>query len=94
MAKVTSKLQVTLPKVLAEQYGIAPGDEIAWESAGDAIRVVPGTVPVRPDRETRLHRFDQATDRQRRRDRGVKATGAPHDRKWSRSELYSRGRAR
>jgi bifunctional DNA-binding transcriptional regulator/antitoxin component of YhaV-PrlF toxin-antitoxin module len=29
MAKVTSKLQVTLPKVLAERYDIEPGDEIA-----------------------------------------------------------------
>lgn len=80
MAKVTSTRQLTLPKVLAEQYAIAPGDDITWESAGDAIRVVPGKVPVRPDRETRLHRFDQATDRQRRRDRVVKATGAPHNR--------------
>ena len=30
MAKVTSKLQVTLPKALADQYGIEPGDEIGW----------------------------------------------------------------
>jgi bifunctional DNA-binding transcriptional regulator/antitoxin component of YhaV-PrlF toxin-antitoxin module len=39
MAKVTSKLQVTVPKALAEN-AIRPGDEIAWEAAGDVIRVV------------------------------------------------------
>ncbi|MEK7258043.1 MAG: SUMF1/EgtB/PvdO family nonheme iron enzyme, partial [Bacteroidota bacterium] len=30
MAKVTSKLQVTVPKIIADQYGIRPGDEIEW----------------------------------------------------------------
>jgi bifunctional DNA-binding transcriptional regulator/antitoxin component of YhaV-PrlF toxin-antitoxin module len=29
MSKVTSKLQVTLPKAIADRYSIAPGDEIA-----------------------------------------------------------------
>ena len=41
MSKVTSKLQVTVPKVIAEQYGIRPGDDIDWVSAGDSIRVIP-----------------------------------------------------
>ena len=40
MAKVTSKLQVTVPKALANQYGIRPGVEIEWEPAGDTIRVM------------------------------------------------------
>jgi bifunctional DNA-binding transcriptional regulator/antitoxin component of YhaV-PrlF toxin-antitoxin module len=40
MSKVTAKLQVTLPKALAEKYGIVPGSEIVWEAAGDAIRVL------------------------------------------------------
>ena len=30
MAKVTSKMQITIPKRLAEQVGIAPGDEIQF----------------------------------------------------------------
>ena len=38
MAKVTSKLQVTVPKALAERHGIAPGDEIDWQSAGSNHR--------------------------------------------------------
>jgi AbrB family looped-hinge helix DNA binding protein len=31
MSKVTSKLQITIPKALAERYGIHPGDEIDFE---------------------------------------------------------------
>ena len=30
MSKVTSKLQVTVPKAAAERYGIRPGDAIDW----------------------------------------------------------------
>jgi AbrB family looped-hinge helix DNA binding protein len=62
MAKVTSKRQVTVPKAIAEQYGIRPGDEIEWLPAGDAIRVVPMSSP-RPvmDLEVRLRLFDAAT---------------------------------
>jgi AbrB family looped-hinge helix DNA binding protein len=37
--KVTSKLQLTVPKVIAEKYGIRPGDELEWTPAGDSIRV-------------------------------------------------------
>jgi AbrB family looped-hinge helix DNA binding protein len=29
MAKVTSKLQLTLPKAIADRHGIRPGDEVA-----------------------------------------------------------------
>ena len=49
MTKVTSKLQVSLPKALADQYGIRPGDDLAWEAAGDIIRVIP------PDRNNLYH---------------------------------------
>lgn len=38
MPKVTSKLQITLPKRLAEEYGIAPGDEIEFVPAGESSR--------------------------------------------------------
>ena len=67
MAKVTSKLQVTVPKALADRFGIAPGDEIAWEPAGDAIRVVPGPKRDRRDAAARARVFDQATKRQQER---------------------------
>ena len=39
MAKVTSKLQLTVPKAIADQYGIKPGDELEWIPAGESIRV-------------------------------------------------------
>ncbi len=94
MAKVTSKLQVTVPKALAERYAIRPGDEIAWEAAGDVIRVVPQGRRTAADGATRLHLFDKATDRQRRRNRASGALRPPTGRGWTRAELYDRGRAR
>ena len=94
MAKVTSKLQVTVPKALAERHAIRPGDEIAWESAGEVIRVIPGGRKTAPDRETRLRLFDQASERQRRRNRGFKGVRKRASRGWSREELYRRGLSR
>lgn len=35
---VTSKRQVTIPKSLADRYGIAAGDEIRWREAEDLLR--------------------------------------------------------
>ena len=94
MAKVTSKLQVTVPKALAERYAIRPGDEIAWEAAGDVIRVVPRGRASGPDVAARLRLFDKASERQRRRNRSFRA-GQPHaGRGWTREELYDRGRSR
>jgi AbrB family looped-hinge helix DNA binding protein len=93
VAKVTSKLQVTLPKALADRYGISPGDEIAWEAAGDAIRVVPVHRSGRPDLAARLRLFDRATERQRQRER-ARPIAHGRDRGWTRDELYERGRAR
>jgi len=95
MSRVTSKLQVTVPKVIAERYGIRPGDEIEWAPAGDVIRVVPpGRTLSVPDRAMRLRLFDAATDRQKERQRRRRATRPPRDRGWSRQDLYTRGRAR
>lgn len=92
MAKVTSKLQVTVPKALAERYGIAPGDEIEWEAAGDAIRVVPRRTEA-PDVARRLEVFDHATARQRDRERRARSAPAAK-RDWTREDLYQRGRPR
>jgi AbrB family looped-hinge helix DNA binding protein len=95
VAKVTSKLQVTLPKALAEQYGVRPGDEIEFQAAGDLIRILP-PARRRPmmSKERRLRLFDEATRRQRQRE-ALAAQPAPTDeRGWTREELYQRGRAR
>jgi len=93
MAKVTRKLQVTLPKALAAQYGIAPGDDIEWEAAGDYIRVTPSTFPPALDRAARLRLFDQATARQKARGQ-ARAGARTGGRGWTREELYQRGRPR
>jgi len=92
MAKVTSKYQVTVPKKIAQQYSIRPGDEIEWAAAGDVIRVIPsGKAGTTLDRDSRLRLFDQATLRQRKRSAAASRQG---DRGWKREDLYRRGSSR
>jgi bifunctional DNA-binding transcriptional regulator/antitoxin component of YhaV-PrlF toxin-antitoxin module len=87
MAKVTSKLQVTVPKVIAERYRIKPGDEITWLAAGDSIRVVKeGAAASKAGSASRLRLFDEATRRQQLRDKA--ASGASGPRGWTREDLY------
>jgi AbrB family looped-hinge helix DNA binding protein len=97
MAKVTSKLQVTIPKVIADRYAIEPGDEIEFEAAGEVIRVIPPR-RIRAQRlgvEERLRLFDAASARQRRREEGTKLEVEPRARRdWSREDLYDRGEPR
>ena len=93
MAKVTSKLQVTVPKAMADRFGIAPGDHIDWEPAGDAIRVIPARKRARREAAARVRLFDQATLRQKERQAASPSRPAA-DRGWTRDELYDRGRAR
>ena len=53
MAKVTSKPQITLPKRLADEHGIVPGDELRFESIAGVIRMVPAGDSLRgADRRT------------------------------------------
>jgi bifunctional DNA-binding transcriptional regulator/antitoxin component of YhaV-PrlF toxin-antitoxin module len=89
---VTSKLQVTIPKAVADRYGIAPGAEITFEPAGDVIRVVPQRRGIRAPRE-RLKLFEQVLARQREREVG-RAFPKARDRGWAREDLYDRGRTR
>jgi len=96
MSKITSKLQVTLPKALADRFHIRPGDEIDWQDAGDTIRVAPrSSRPARLSLEMRLRLFDEATRRQRRRQsrKRPEAASKIRERGWTREELYRRGRA-
>lgn len=96
MSKVTSKLQVTIPKQVADQYGIRPGDDVDWVPAGEAIRVVPARASLPSATvEERLALFDAATERQRARQRRRRPTDrAPRPgRGWTREELYTRGHA-
>lgn len=93
MAKVTSKYQVTIPKSLADQLRIRPGDEIEWSSAGDAIRITPQRASAKTASiAERLQRFDEATARQKQRQKRVARTNG--DRGWTREDLYDhRGRS-
>ena len=91
MSKVTSKLQVTIPKAIAKRYRIQPGQEVEWLPAGETIRVVPSDRQVQAlDIDSKLGLFDTTTKwlRQRaarRRHRLVR------NRDWIREDLYDRG---
>lgn len=97
MGKITSKLQVTVPKAVAVAYGLKPGDDLAFEPAGDVIRLHPGGAPGRSSGaltlDQRLSLFDGATRRQAGRNRRFGAAVAT-GRGWRREDLYTRGMAR
>lgn len=95
MSKVTSKRQVTIPKEVADRYGIDPGDEIHWVPAGNEIRVIPPGAPAitRLDNRERLELFDRATRRREGRAEEKPGSGdAMEERGWTRDELHDRGR--
>jgi AbrB family looped-hinge helix DNA binding protein len=92
---VTSKLQVTIPKEIADAYRIRPGSEIEWVAAGDAIRVRPlgaGPAPAPLPVEKRVRLFEEAMRRVDQR--GRSRTRPASDRGWKREDLYRRGRPR
>ncbi len=91
LAKVRIMAKVTLPTPLADQYGIRPGDEIQWESAGEVIRVIPrssiaGQVGT-SDLAMRLSLFDQASARHQNHQKGAEQTTS-EARGWTREQLY------
>jgi len=93
MSRITSKLQVTLPKALADRLRIRPGDEVDWQDAGDTLRVLPRrSHSTRFSSEMRLRLFDEATRRQRRRQARKRLVKPPPKRGWTREELYGHGR--
>jgi AbrB family looped-hinge helix DNA binding protein len=92
MAKVTSKLQVTLPKAIADRFGIRPGDEIEFSPGEDSLRILLSPEPRHYDAEDRLRLFDQATQRQRAREKNrTRTADSVTDRGWTREDLYDRG---
>ena len=99
MAKVTSKLQLTVPKAIADQYGIKPGDELEWVPAGESIRVELVRRKARAGHELttdeRVDLFDANTkwldEIQAEELKEAKATGTRitrENRGWTREELY------
>lgn len=89
MSKVTSKYQVSVPKALADQYGIKPGDDLLWETCGAALRVVPARTRARRlNVEERLRAYDETTRRIENLMSRRTAGDEPRDRGWTRDELY------
>jgi bifunctional DNA-binding transcriptional regulator/antitoxin component of YhaV-PrlF toxin-antitoxin module len=99
MPKVTSKLQLTVPKVIADQYGIRPGDELEWIPAGEGIRVElvnrKAKVALELTMEERvalfddsMARVDQLQARELREAAGKGTRISRENRGWTREELY------
>jgi AbrB family looped-hinge helix DNA binding protein len=99
MPKVTSKLQLTVPKKIADQYGIRPGDELEWIPAGEGIRVELVRHKAKAGHqltaEQRVALFDantkwlddlQADQLREARAKGTRLTR--ENRGWTREELY------
>lgn len=93
---MTSKLQVTVPKAIADEYRIRPGDDVLWVSAGDVIRVVPpGRKSKLRSKRARLKLFVAASDRQREREASRKRSRKKAGRRgWVREDLYDRAKPR
>lgn len=95
MAKVTSKLQITIPKRIAEQYGIKPGDELEFVAVAGGVRLVPAGTWSQPklSPEERVRLFDESTAYadKRAEELGIKPVEDESKRDWTREELYTRG---
>ncbi len=95
---MTSKLQLTVPKKIADQYGIRPGDELEWIPAGESIRVELVRRKAKAGNELtaeeKLALFDAGTKRlhelhaeELKRNQGNRVTR--ETRGWTREELYN-----
>ena len=92
MSKVTSEYQVSIPKELADQLGVGPGDEVEWEVAGDEFRVRPARKRKPLSVEERLKMFDESMKMIEEYQKDRPLTGS---RDWTREDLYyDRGRKR
>jgi len=97
MPKVTSKLQLTVPKKIADQYGIRPGDELEWIPAGDSIRVELVRRKAKAGQlltaEERVALFDAGMARvdklQSAELKANQGKPAPRDRGWTREDLVT-----
>ncbi len=103
MSKVTSKLQLTVPKAIADQYGIRPGDELQWTPAGESIRISLARSLTKAEPgltlKEKLDLFDQSSRRLKRlHGEQLKEAARPKTRRqnrgWTREELYDRGFSR
>lgn len=97
MSKVTAKLQLTLPKRIAEQFGIKPGDDVEFVPAGDVIHLVPPGRRLAPQLslEERLRLFDKSTKWLQEYAKQLPLPAEPPEKRdWTREDLYTRGKPR
>ena len=93
MPRITKKLKVSIPKVLADQLGLRPGDDVAWERTADALRM---QSPGRPgprgrlSKEERLRSLEAAFARQADQQRHAAPLPMSEGRGWRREDLYER----
>lgn len=88
MSKVTSKLQVTIPKAIAHRYRIRPGDEVEWVVREPGPMMVPGaSLRPRLSPEERLALFREEVERVRRI-QSKRKWPRSKDRGWTRQDLY------
>jgi predicted nuclease with TOPRIM domain len=86
--------QLKEARALADRLRLRPGDEIDWQEAGDALRILPHRAqPMRFSSEMKLRLFDDATRRQRQRQARRRLGNETCERGWTREELYRRDRA-
>jgi bifunctional DNA-binding transcriptional regulator/antitoxin component of YhaV-PrlF toxin-antitoxin module len=93
MSRVTSKLQVTLPKAIAQAYNIGPGSEITFESGVDCIRIRVGKPGPGLSLKERLRLLQEARRKQQLRNKNFPAFPETVRRGWKREDLYQRGSA-
>ena len=91
VSRVTSKLQVTLPKAIADAHDIRPGSEIQFESGIDCIRIVVGKSRSELSLEEKLRLLKEARIRQQSRNKKFRHPTKPVRRDSRRDDLYERG---
>lgn len=89
MPKVTSKLQVTIPKALADQAHIQVGDELDCELVANVLIFRPRRHGPLPTAAERLALFD-ATTAEFDRKAAMWTGPPPTDRGWTREDCYRR----
>jgi len=93
VSRVTSKLQVTLPKAIADLHHVRPGSEIQFESGIDCIRIVVGKSRLELPLEEKLRLLKEMRKRQQLRNNDFRRPAKAVRRGWRRDDLYERGAA-
>lgn len=90
MPKVTSKLQFTIPKAVAEKARVRVGDELDCQAVGNVILLRPRRPHPCLSVEERLASFDASIAATDLRWAGWSGP-VPTDRGWTRADAYGRG---